>query len=42
MFANYTADTRHGALADFAIQQDHKSALVLISKDTPYTEKLPG
>lgn len=43
MFANYTADNLQGtALADFAIQQDYKSALVLISKDTPYTEKLPG
>jgi branched-chain amino acid transport system substrate-binding protein len=43
MFANYTADNLQGTvLADFAIQQGYKSALVLISKDTPYTEKLPG
>ena len=43
MFANHTADNLQGtALADFAIQQGYKNALILISKDTPYTEKLPG
>lgn len=42
MFANYTADNLQGtALADFALKQGYKSALILISRDTPYTEKLP-
>ena len=42
MFANYTADNLQGAaLADFAVQQGYKTALILLSKDTPYTEKLP-
>jgi branched-chain amino acid transport system substrate-binding protein len=42
MFANYTADNLQGtALADFAIKQGYKSALIVISRDTPYTEKLP-
>jgi branched-chain amino acid transport system substrate-binding protein len=43
MFANYTADNLQGTvLADFALKQGYKTALILISKDTPYTEKLPG
>ena len=42
MFANYTADNLQGTvLADFAMQQGYKTALILISRDTPYTEKLP-
>ena len=42
MFANYTADNLQGAaLAEFAIQQGYKSGLILLSRDTPYTDKLP-
>ncbi len=41
-FANYTADNLQGTvLADFALEQGYKNALILISRDTPYTEKLP-
>jgi branched-chain amino acid transport system substrate-binding protein len=42
MFSNYTADNLQGAaLANFAHQKAYKTALILISRDTPYTEKLP-
>jgi branched-chain amino acid transport system substrate-binding protein len=42
MFANYTADNLQAtALADYALEQGYKNAVVLISRDTPYTEKLP-
>jgi branched-chain amino acid transport system substrate-binding protein len=42
MFSNYTADNlQAAALGDFAIKQGYKNALVLLSKDTPYTQKLP-
>ena len=42
MFANYTADNLQAtALADYALQQGYKNALILLSRDTPYTEKLP-
>jgi len=42
MFANYTADNLQAtALAYFAQKQGYKNALILISRDTPYTEKLP-
>lgn len=42
MFSNYTADNlQAAALANHAIEQGHKNALVMLSKDTPYTQKLP-
>lgn len=42
MFANYTADNLQAtALAYFAQKQGYKNALILLSRDTPYTEKLP-
>ncbi len=42
MFANYPADNLQAtALAQFAVKQGYKNALILISRDTPYTEKLP-
>jgi branched-chain amino acid transport system substrate-binding protein len=42
MFANYTADNLQAtALAYFAQKQGYKNAFILISRDTPYTEKLP-
>ena len=42
MFSNYTADNlQAAALANYAIEQGYKNALVLLSKDTPYTQKLP-
>lgn len=42
MFSNYTADNLQAAvLADYAVKQGYKSALLLLSKDTPYTQKLP-
>ena len=42
MFSNYTADNlQAAALGDFAAKQGYKNALVLLSKDTPYTQKLP-
>lgn len=42
MFANYTADNLQAtALADYALEQGYKNALVLLSRDTPYTEMLP-
>ena len=42
MFSNYTADNlQAAALGDYAIKQGYKNAFVLLSKDTPYTQKLP-
>jgi branched-chain amino acid transport system substrate-binding protein len=42
MFSNYTADNlQAAALANFAVEQGYKAALILISRDTPYTHKLP-
>ena len=42
MFSNYTADNlQAAALADYAIKQGYKNAFVMLSKDTPYTQKLP-
>ncbi|MEA2782472.1 MAG: branched-chain amino acid transport system substrate-binding protein [Rhodospirillaceae bacterium] len=42
MFSNYTSDNLQGtALAGYAIQQGYKAALILVSRDTPYTHKLP-
>lgn len=42
MFSNYTADNlQAGALANYAVEQGYKNALILLSKDTPYTQKLP-
>ncbi len=43
MFLNATPDNLQGAvLGDYAIKQGYKTAVTLISRDTPYTEKLPG
>ncbi len=42
MFSNYTADNIQGAvLAQYAREQGYENAYVLLSRDTPYTEKLP-
>ncbi len=42
MFSNYTADNLQGAvLAQYAREQGHENAYILLSRDTPYTEKLP-
>ncbi|MDE0047473.1 MAG: ABC transporter substrate-binding protein [bacterium] len=42
MFSNYTADNLQGAvLAEYARGQGHENAYILLSRDTPYTEKLP-
>jgi branched-chain amino acid transport system substrate-binding protein len=42
MFSNYTADNlQAAALAGYAQKQGYKNALILLSKDTPYTQKLP-
>lgn len=42
MFSNYTADNlQAAALADYAVKQGYKNAFVMLSKDTPYTQKLP-
>lgn len=42
MFSNYTADNlQAAALAGYAVEQGYKTALILLSKDTPYTQKLP-
>lgn len=42
MFSNYTADNLQGAvLAQYARQQGYANAYILLSRDTPYTEKLP-
>ena len=42
MFSNYTADNLQGAvLAQYARKQGHQNAYILLSRDTPYTEKLP-
>lgn len=42
MFSNYTADNlQAAALAGYATEQGYKTALVLLSRDTPYTHKLP-
>jgi len=42
MFSNYTADNlQAAALASYATEQGYKTALILISRDTPYTHKLP-
>ena len=42
MFLNYTADNLQGAvLAGYAREQGWDNAYVLLSRDTPYTEKLP-
>ena len=42
MFSNYTADNlQAAALAGYAMEQGYKSALILLSRDTPYTHKLP-
>ena len=42
MFSNYTADNLQGTvLAVYAREQGFENAYVLLSRDTPYTEKLP-
>ncbi len=42
MFSNYTADNLQAAvLAEYAREQGYDNAYVLLSRDTPYTEKLP-
>ncbi|WP_119391198.1 ABC transporter substrate-binding protein [Taklimakanibacter lacteus] len=42
MFSNYTADNlQAAALGDYAMKQGYKNAFVMLSKDTPYTQKLP-
>lgn len=42
MFSNYTADNLQAAvLANYAMEQGYKTALILLSRDTPYTHKLP-
>jgi branched-chain amino acid transport system substrate-binding protein len=42
MFSNYTADNLQGTvLAGYARDQGYENAYVLLSRDTPYTEKLP-
>lgn len=42
MFQNYTADNLQAAvLANYAMEQGYKTALIMISRDTPYTHKLP-
>jgi len=42
VFLNYTADNlQAAALADHAAKQGYKNAFVMLSKDTPYTQKLP-
>ena len=42
MFSNYTADNLQGAvLAEYAREEGHQNAYILLSRDTPYTEKLP-
>jgi branched-chain amino acid transport system substrate-binding protein len=42
MFSNYTADNLQAAvLANYAREQGYNNALIIISRDTPYTEKLP-
>jgi branched-chain amino acid transport system substrate-binding protein len=42
MFSNYTADNlQAAALADYAVKQGYKNAFIMLSKDTPYTQKLP-
>lgn len=42
MFSNYTADNLQGTvLAQYARKQGHDNAYILLSRDTPYTEKLP-
>lgn len=43
MFINATPDNLQGAvLGEYAAQQGYKTAVTLISRDTPYTEKLPA
>lgn len=42
MFGNYPADNVQAAmLADYAIEQGYKTAYILASPDTAYTQKLP-
>jgi branched-chain amino acid transport system substrate-binding protein len=42
MFSNYTADNlQAAALVDYAMRQGYKNAFTMLSKDTPYTQKLP-
>jgi len=42
MFSNYTADNLQAAvLADYSQKQGYKTAYVLLSPDTPYTQRLP-
>lgn len=42
MFSNYTADNlQAAALVDYAMKQGYKNAFIMLSKDTPYTQKLP-
>ncbi len=42
VFSYYTADNlQAAALATYATAQGYKNAFVLLSKDTPYTQKLP-
>lgn len=42
MFSNYTADNLQATvLAQYAREQGYENAYVLLSRDTPYTEKLP-
>jgi len=42
MFSNYTADNlQAAALVDYAMRQGYKNAFIMLSKDTPYTQKLP-
>lgn len=42
MFSNYTADNLQGTvLAQYAREQGHENAYILLSRDSSYTEKLP-
>lgn len=42
MFSNYTADNlQAAALGAYAREQGYNTAVLLLSRDTPYTEKLP-
>ena len=42
MFSNYTGDNlQAAALVDYAMKQGYKNAFIMLSKDTPYTQKLP-
>lgn len=42
MFSNYTADNlQAAALAEYAREQGYQTAWVMLSPDTPYTQRLP-